>query len=290
MRDFTLLMICCLGWAGNFVISAWALGRFPVPPFLLAAIRAACVLGFMGLFLFKPRPEKFLTLLAVCACVGPIHLAFLYTGLQTAPAAGSSIVAQMFIPFATVLSVIFLKEKIGWVRGLAIFGAFIGVMIMIYEPAGLKPDIGLVYVMIAYLSLAVGSVLMKKVGDVSWQVYVAWMAFMVLIVMSLATSVFESGHADVWRAAKWPLILTALYGAICVSIIAHGQYFDLVKKYDVSVIVPLTLMMPVFAAILSVLLLKETIFIRYFVGAALIFPCVYIIAAHARKSDGEIAP
>jgi len=123
--------------------------------------------------------------------------------------------------------------------------------------------------MVAYLSLAVGSVLMKKVGDISWQVYVAWMAFLVLVVMSFATSVFESGHVEIWREAKVPLLITAVYGALAVSIIAHGQYFDLIKKYEVSVIVPLTL---------------------YYVGAALIFPCVYIIARRAQKSVPKLNP
>jgi len=75
-------MICCLGWAGNFVVSAWALGNNLVPPFMLAAVRASIVILIMGVFLFKKRPEKFGLLLVVCACVGPIHLGFLYTGLQ----------------------------------------------------------------------------------------------------------------------------------------------------------------------------------------------------------------
>lgn len=283
--DFAILMVCCLFWGGNFVVSAWALGANPVPPFMLAAIRAAIVLLVMGYFLFKPRPKKLGLLLIVCACVGPIHLAFLYTGLQTAPASGSSIVSQMLIPFATVLSVIFLKEKIGWVRGLAILGAFIGVMAMIYEPNGLRPDVGLLYIMMAYLSLAFGSIVMKWVGDVSWQQYVAWMALMVLVAMGLSSFVFETGHEAVWASSKTPLFIAAGYAAICVSVFAHGQYFNLIKRYDVSLVVPLTLMVPVFACILGVVFLKETIYLRYYIGAALILPCVYIIARR-----GTVAP
>jgi len=283
--DFAILMTCCLAWAANFVVSAWAVGSNPVPPFMLAAVRAVVVLLVMGYFLFKPRPEKFGLLLIVCACVGPIHLGFLYTGLQTASASGSSIVSQMLIPFATGLSVIFLKEKVGWVRGLAIVGAFIGVMMMIYEPGGLKPDIGLIYIMAAYFSLAVGSIVMKRVGDISWQQYVTWMALMVLIAMGTASVLFETGHQDVWANSKVPLLIAAGYAAIAVTILAHGQYFNLIKRYDVSVVVPLTLMVPVFACVLGVLFLKETIYLRYYIGAALILPCVYIIAKR-----GKIAP
>ena len=285
--DFTILMICCLGWAANFVVSAWAVGNNPVPPFMLAAVRAAIVLFVMGYFLFKPRPEKFGLLLIVCACVGPIHLGFLYTGLQTAPASGSSIVSQMLIPFATILSVIFLKERVGWVRGLAIVGAFIGVMVMIYEPGGLRPDIGLLYVMAAYFSLAVGSIIMKRVGDVSWQQYVTWMALMVLIAMGGASALFETGHQAVWESSKVPLLIAAGYAALAVTVFAHGQYFNLIKRYDVSLVVPLTLMVPVFACILGVLFLKETIYLRYYIGAALILPCVYIIAKRGKATSIE---
>lgn len=281
--DFLLLMLCCLCWAGNLAVSAWALGTNPVPPFMLAFIRSIIVLIFMSPFLFIKPPKYWGRLIAVCACVGPLHLGFLYTGLQTASASGSSIVAQMLIPFATILSVIFLREKIGWIRGLGIIGAFIGTLIMIYEPGALSFDIGLVYIVIAYFSLAVGSILMKTVGDVDWRQYVVWVALMVFVSMGMATAMFETNQAEIWASSKWPLLIAASYAALAVSIVAHGQYFQLIKKYDVSLIVPLTLIMPLFASILGVVFLKETIFMRYYIGAALILPCVYIIAKRGKS-------
>ena len=285
--DFAVIMVCCPAWAANFVVSAWAVGSNPVPPFMLAAVRAMIVLLVMGIYLLKPRPEKFGLLLIVCACVGPIHLGFLYTGLQTASASGSSIVSQMLIPFATILSMVFLKEKVGWVRGLAIIGAFMGVMVMIYEPGGLKPDIGLLLIMAAYFSLAVGSIVMKRVGDISWQQYVTWMALMVLLAMGAASAFFETGHNEVWDSSKVPLLIAAGYAAIAVTVLAHGQYFNLIKRYDVSQVVPLTLMVPVFTCVLGVLFLKETIYLRYYIGAALILPCVYIIARRGTAAPAQ---
>jgi len=281
--DFTILMMCCLAWAANFVVSAWALGNNPIPPFMLAGVRAIIVLALMGLFLFRKRPDNFGALLFVCACVGPIHLGLLYTGLQTATASGGSIVSQMMIPIATVLSVIMLGEKIGRVRGVAIVGAFIGVMIMIYDPKGLKPDIGLLYILLAYVSLAFGSVVMKRVGQVDWRVYVAWMALMVFVVMVPLSILFETGQVEVWRESRFPFLIAAGYAAIAVTIFAHGQYFSLIGKYPVSVVVPLTLIMPLFTCILGVAFLKEDILARYYIGAALILPCVYIIAKRQVK-------
>ena len=272
------MMLCCLGWAGNFVVSAWAVGNNPVPPFMLAATRAVIVIVFMGWVLFKPRPKKFKLLLVVCACVGPIHLGFLYTGLQTASASGASIVSQILIPFATILSVLFLSEKVGWRRILAIIGAIIGVVIMVYEPGALSFDIGLIYITIAYFALAVGSVVMKRVGDVDWKQYVTWMAVVVLLIMAPASYLFESGQGEVWASSKIPLLIAAGYAAVFVTVFAHGQYFTLVKRYEISVVVPLNLMVTLFATILGVIFLKETIYPRYIFGALLILPCVWYIA------------
>lgn len=277
-RDIMIMMICCLAWGGNFVVSAWAVGDNPVPPFMLAAVRAAIVLALMGWVFLRPRPKRLGLLLVVCFCVGPIHLGFLYTGLQTASSSGSSIISQILIPFATVLSVIFLKERVGWRRGLAIIGAVMGVIVMVYEPGALSFDLGLLYIIGAYFSLAVGSVVMKRVGDVDWTQYVAWMALVVLLVAGMASAVFEGGHAQVWTDSKVPLLIAAGYAAVGVTIFAHGQYFTLVRKYDVSQIVPLTLMTTVFACILGVIFLGDVIYPRYIIGAALILPCVYYIA------------
>lgn len=288
--DFVILMLCCLGWGGNFVVSAWALGNNPIPPFMLATVRAAIVLICMAIFLFRPLPKKFGVLLCVCLAVGAVHLGCLYTGLQTAPASGSSIVSQMLIPIATLLSVIFLKERIGWVRGTAIIAAFFGVCFMVFEPEALTFDMGLIYVFMAYVSLAIGSVLMKKVGDVDWRVYVAWMALTVFVSCGLASLFFETGQGEVVKNSSIPLFIAAVYAAIIVSIFSHGQYFRLLQTYDVSVVVPLTLMVTVWATILGVLFLNETLYPRYIIGAAIILPCVYLIARrqHHRKAVPEV--
>lgn len=282
LRDFLILAAVCFGYGLNFVVGAWAVGQQGVPPFMLGGLRAIVVLVVMAPFLFKPRPEKFGLLLLVCICVGPLHLGFLYTGLITASASASGIVSQTLIPFATILSMIFLKETVGWRRGLGIVGAFIGVIIMIYRPGEFTFDIGLVYVILAYLALAIGSVIMKRVGDVDWRVYVTWMAVMVLPVMVAASLLTEPAWSGVIKEDSIPLFTAAIYAALGVTIFAHGQYFRLIKSYDVTQVVPLTLMTPIFATILGAWLLSEALTLQVWIGAALILPCVYIIARRQR--------
>lgn len=277
-RDFIIFMLCCLGWGGNFVMTAWVVGANPVPPFMLALFRSAIVLLAMGYFLFRPLPKYFPRVLLVAACVGPLHLGFLYTGLQTAPASASSIISQALIPMSTVLSVLFLKERIGWVRSIAIVISLMGVVLMVYEPGALAVDRGMILLLCAYVVMAIGSVLMRTVPTVDWRQYVAWTAVMVFCLSLPATYLFETGHAAAWEAAGWKLLVAALYAALFISVFAHGQYFRLLQTYEVSQVVPLSLMTTVWATLLGVLLLDETLYLRYIAGAALILPCVWVIA------------
>ena len=96
---------------------------------------------------------------------------------------------------------------------LAIAGALIGVMIMIYEPGALSFDPGLLYVLGAYTALAVGTVAIRRITDVDWRVYVAWTAVMMLILCVSATLLFETNHAEVWREDKLYLLIAAAYAA-----------------------------------------------------------------------------
>jgi len=269
-------------------MTAWALGGSTVPPFMLAATRAALVLVMVGYFLFRPLPKHFVKLLFVAFCVGPVHLGLLYTGLQTASASGASILSQTLIPIATLLSVVWLKEYIGWRRSLAIAGALIGVVIMIYEPGALSFDPGLIYVLGAYVSMAIGTVVIRRIPDVDWRVYVAWTAVLVLVLGSMVSLWFEGHHSEVWTDDKGPLLMAAAYSAIAVSVIAHGQYFRLLQTYPVDRVVPLTILVTVFATALGILLLKETLYPRYIIGAALILPCVWFIARRGAPAPANV--
>ena len=286
--DFWIMILCCACWGGNFVMSAWALGGTSVPPFMLAATRAALVLMMVGWFLFRPLPKHFVKLLIVAFCVGPVHLGLLYTGLQTTSASGASILSQALIPMATLLSVIWLKEHIGWRRSLAIAGALVGVVIMIYEPGALSFDPGLIYVLGAYVSMAIGTVIIRRIPEVDWRVYVAWTAVLVLILSSVMSFFVETDHAEIWRVDKGPLLTAAAYAAVAVSVVAHGQYFRLLQTYSVDRVVPLTILVTVFATVFGILILDEILYPRYIIGAALILPCVWIIARRGAPAPAEM--
>jgi len=286
-RDFLIMCLICLIWGGNFVLSKWMLNDLALPPFFFACVRFMLVAVLMAPFLF-PLPKKFLRMCLAGLCVGALHLAFLYTGLKTAPAGASAIVSQMLIPFAAVLSVIFLKEKIGLRRGLGITGALIGVCILIYDPGSFSFDVGLVYIVVAFFIIAVGSVLIKGVGAINPLQYLAWMGVLAVPTLGLASFLFESGQFAAAKASGWGLPIGIIYTAIFASIIAHGQYFRLLQTYDVTLVVPLNLMAPFWAVILGIIIRDEPFGFRLVIGAAFILVSVYVIARRQKQTPAEL--
>jgi len=285
--DFFIMSLCCLIWGGNFVLSKWMLSDLALPPFFFAAARFSLVAILMSPFLL-PIPKHFLKLCLAGFCVGALHLSFLYTGLKTAPAGASAIVSQMMIPFATLLSVMFLHEKIGMKRGLGICGALIGVIILIYNPDSMAFDRGLIYIAIAFFIMAVGSILIKGVVDIGPFQYLAWMGVLAVPSLGLASFLFESGQVEAAKTSGSGLIIGVLYTAILASIFAHGQYFRLLKIYDVSLVVPLTLMSPFWAVILGVAIRGEPFSKKLVIGSVFILASVYIIARRQKQNLSEI--
>ncbi len=235
-----------------------------------------------------PLPKRFLKMCLAGLCVGALHLAFLYTGLKTAPAGASAIVSQMLIPFAAVLSLVFLKEKIGLWRGFGIIGALTDVCILIYNPDSFSFDVGLVYVVLAFFVMAVGSILIKGVGAVNPFQYVAWMGVLAIPVLAIASFLLENGQFEAAKASGWGLPIGVFYTAILASIVAHGQYFRLLQTYDVTLVVPLTLMTPFWAVILGIVLRGEPFGARLVIGAAFILVSVYIIARRQKQTPTEV--
>ena len=67
----------------------------------------------------------------------------------------------------------------------------------------------------------------------------------------------------------------------------HGAFYTLIKKYDISLLSPLTLMTPIWGVILSIVLLNEPLTLRLVVGAAISLGGVFVIAVRGNKALPE---
>lgn len=77
------------------------------------------------------------------------------------------------------------------------------------------------------------------------------------------------------------------FAVIGVSIFGHGVFYYLIKRYDVSLVSPLTLMTPVWGIVLSIILLNEAITPQLVLGSVISLGGVLIIAIRPNKTMPE---
>ncbi len=285
-KDFLLLFIVCLVWGLNIVVTRWVVFDAAVPPIFFAAVRFLGVALLLIPFL-RPIPKDIKSLFWVSFFIGSGHFALLFLGLANAEASAASIVSQLGVPFATLMSMAFLGETIGWRRGLGIMLAFAGVMIIAVDPTSFTVSLGLIYIVGAAFIGAVGGVMMKKMSPISALQMQAWIGLFSFAPLFAISAIVEHGQLTTYMSGGGLVLLATVFAVIGVSIFGHGAFYNLIKKYDISLLSPLTLMTPVWGVVLSIIFLKEEITAQLIFGSIISLGGVLVIAVRPNKKMPE---
>ncbi len=285
-RDFLLLVLICLIWAFNNVLSKIIVDDWAIPPLFYAALRFA-VVAFVMLPWLLPMPRPAWRIILIALLMGGGNFALLFIGLQTTSPSSAAIILQLGVPFTILLSVLMLGERIHWRRGLGIGLTLLGVLIVIWRPNGISLSAGLWFVAAAAFSGAAGAVLMKRVDDVTPLHFQAWVGLVSLIALTLSSSLIEQGQWSAAIAIGWPLVAAVLFTALIVSVGAHSAYYYLIHHYEANLLAPLTLMTPLATIVLGVLITHDNFDFRMGLGAALAIGGVLIVALR-RKPATEL--
>jgi O-acetylserine/cysteine efflux transporter len=274
-RDFALLALICLVWGINLPVTKWVVAD--VPPIFTAFLRF-CGIALVLIPFLRPVPKQLGLVAIVGLCVGGVHFALLFIGLAHAPASAAAIVGQLGVPFATILSVVFLKEVVRWRRGLGIALSFLGVIVIAYDPGSFGLSAGLAAIVVSAFMGALGGVLMKRLDPLPALQLQAWIALFSILPALLASLALERGQVEGLMAAgawKWAAIG---FSILVVSIFGHAVYYTLLKRYDVTLLSPLTLMTPVWAVIIGVVALGEPVTGKLLIGGAITLAGVALVA------------
>lgn len=276
-RDFALLVGVCLVWAANSVISKIVISGFGAPPLFYAAARFAVVVAATLPWLL-PAPRPVWRMIVVGLLMGGGNFALAFIGLQTTSPSDVAVVSQLGVPISTVLSMLMLGEKVRWRRGIGIALALIGVVIVMLNPKGLTPAVGMWFVAAAALAGSLGAVMMKQIEGVTPLQFQAWVGFSSLWPLAALSLIFEHGQTAVFHVALWPFVGAVLFSALVVSVLAHTAFYGLINRYEVNLLQPLTLMMPLMTIALGVMITHDPFGPRMAIGALVAMVGVLIIA------------
>jgi O-acetylserine/cysteine efflux transporter len=275
-RDLALVLVACLAWAGNFLAAAWAVRHFP--PMAFTALRLALVLVLLAPFLRQPPPGQWPRLAAICLFSGALHFGLVFWGLRLAGDISSVAIAlQSYIPMSAGLALLFLGERIRWLTGVGIATAFVGVIVLGFDPTVLDAPEALAFTLAAALALAIGTTLMRDLQGVGTFTVQAWSALLGIGPLVLGSALTEDGQLAAIASAGARDWGGVVYSALFASILGHGLLYVLVQRHPVSRVTPYMLLTPLFAVTLGVLVWGDRPGPRLLVGGGMVLLGVLLV-------------
>lgn len=280
-RDILFTVLIAAVWGFNFLASKFAVVDFS--PLLANAIRFLIVLVVLSPFL-RLVPGRMIRLLSAAFLLGVVHFGLLFWAMKLAGGVGSvSIASQLNVPFSTILAVLILKETIGFWRVAGIAISFSGVMLLGFDPEIFAYWDALLVITVAAFVYAVSAILMRQLKDVPAvrvQAWVGVMGFGGSILLSILT---ESGQMDAVLNAETSSWLGVIYTAVFSSLIGHGGANYLFRKYEVSVVSPYFLILPLFSILAGVVVLDENVSWQMIVGGTITIGGVLLVSLRNKQ-------
>ncbi|MEL6789198.1 MAG: DMT family transporter [Pseudomonadota bacterium] len=294
VRELIVLIIMCLVWGFHFVVIKLAVAD--IPPLFYAAIRMSFLTLLLCPFL-RWRSGQMVRVFAAGLCLGGLNYAFMFSGLARAPASAAALGLELYVPFATILAVLFLGDKVGLRRGVGICLSFVGVAVIAIgsSPADMASDpardgaaslsndtmrLGIGLITLTAMAEAIGAVLVKSIRGLTPLQLLAWFALVGNVVLWPASLTLEPGAvASAGSGPLLKLIGAILYSALGASLIGHASYYWLLQRLPISLVAPSGLLTTVLAVVFAILFLGERLTVAVMIGGLLVLIGVAIILA-----------
>lgn len=274
------MLLICIIWGFNFVVAK--VGVREIPPLLFTALRFS-ILAIALLPFLKPARGRMRDVVVIALFNGALHFGLMFIGIAMTAASVVAVVAQLNVPFATLLSIFFLGEVVRLRRWVGIALSILGVTIVSFDPHVFDALTGVLFAAGAALAAAIAAVCMRSLSNVGVFQLQSWTAVITAPLLLGASLLFESGQGDAIMNAQpitWAALLFTTIGA---SLIGHNVYYYLLQRYEVSLIAPLSLLSPLLGVVFGILMLGEHVSMRIVLGALTAFIGVGVLAFPSRK-------
>ena len=273
----------------------WALGH-PLGRIIVRSVHAMqlgsvnLIVGFFVLLIYlgvagKLRavfrlPMRDLLSSLALGIIGFASYQFLtFSALSRIPASINAVLVATNIIMITPLAALFLKEKFVWGRAVAILTAFGGIVLVTFNQgvaAGTGIDlVGCLFSLLAALSFAFYTVLGKSLVSRNDPLIVTALAIFAGAVVLTAFTGTTVGYGRLYTADGTTWLLMVLLGATMIGI-SYPTWFACLKLLPASRVSIFVYLTPVFAVVLSFLILNERFSWLFYLGAALVLGSVVL--------------
>tara|TARA_B110000238_G_C16078136_1_gene418128 strand:- start:4 stop:861 length:858 start_codon:yes stop_codon:yes gene_type:complete len=251
-----------------------------VPPILMASLRMGMVLILLIPFWrFKvPQKKYILSLIAFSISMGVMVYLFMTLALYHSTIISPVIVgSQLAIPFGVLASAVMLGENISFKKWILIFSAFIGIIIIFFDPKLVNNFLGLFFASLMALSFALAQVFSRQLRNLDISLINAFAGLFGFIILIIISHFIEDEVISNIRSINLNSWLLISYQAIVVSLGAHLSMFYLYKFYTVGQIFPSYSLFPIFGIGLTFLIFGEVPTILFLVGGVIVISSVFLL-------------
>lgn len=270
-------------WGFNFI--AGKQGTTAFGPLLFITLRFTVVLVLLVVFI-RWVPGQMKRIASIGFCMGIGHYAFMFYGIHLAGSLSSvAIAAQLTVPFATLLAILFLGERIGITRAMAITASFAGVAIIGFEPFGPDHTIALLFTALASVAMATATILMRQLNNVGVFNLQAWIALCATVSMGFITWLIEEPDLLYIQTINIREYWSVLYSAIGATIIGHGLLYYLLQRHPINSIAPFITLSTLFAILFGMIVYQDQLTLKIIGGGLLTLFGVTVVAMRNANED-----
>ncbi|WP_399082058.1 EamA family transporter [Streptomyces sp. BBFR2] len=244
-------------WGLNFSIIK--IGLESVDPLILAGIRfALCALPAV-FFLKRPQvPWRYITGYGLVFGVGLWGVVNL--GIKAGLSSGIASLVLQFSAFLTILlgAVVF-REKLSRFQYAGIAVALTGLFSVTFITDGTVTLTGIALVLLGAVAWSVANILMKKAAPKETLAFLVWSSLfspLPLFALDLAVN-GTTGYTALPHQIGWTAVLSLLFQAYPNTVLGYAIWNWLLREYPVSTVAPLSLLVPIFGVLGSILLFNE---------------------------------
>lgn len=282
-RDVLLAIFVTALWAFNFVVIKIGLGD--LPPLFFAALRFMAA-AIPAVF-FIPRnniPWKYL--IAVGLSMGVAQFGLLFVGMSLGMPPGlSSLIIQSQVIFTFLLSVFFLKDHPKIIQWLGVLIGFSGFFVIALNIGGKVNPLAFFLVLLGGLFWSISNIFMKNAKTKDMLRFMVWTSLIPpipLLILSFAT---ETGQLAAFMNINWVTIIAILFNGWGATILGFGIWGRLIHKYSPNIVVPFSLLVPIFGIFFAYLAFKEEIDLARIIGGILVMIGISIVVWQKPKSS-----
>ena len=278
-KHILVLLFIMATHGSAFPIAKLALNN-NVPPILMASLRMGMVmLLLIPFWKFKIPDKKYLkSLILFSISMGVMVYVFMNLSLKHSSFISPIIIgAQLAVPFAVLLSAQMIGENISFNKWIYVILAFVGIIIVFFDPELKNNLLGLFFASLMALFFAVAQVYSRQLKELSLTMlnaYTGFFGFLVLIVVSFFIEGEVISNIININFESWILIG---YQAVIVSLFAHMSMFYLYKFYTVGQIFPFYSLFPIFGIILTFFIFGEVPSVLFFIGSFIVISSVILL-------------